>query len=142
MKRLVTLVLVLAASSAYADSLKYVPKWRMVGDLACYGLEDAKKLAALDADVIACVEKERLFKADIEALQQENMRMRTALESAVREAGMWQATATEQQAAYNRCVAQKTDCQVKQDTPSPAWFIAGALVILGTGLAVGYSLFH
>lgn len=142
MTKLLAVLVVLSTPSVWGEGLKYVPKWRMVGELACYDLNGAKALTAIDADMAACLDKERLFKLELAALQAENTQVRLALDSAVREAALWKTTATEQQAAYNRCITEKNDCRIKEATPSPAWFVAGALLILGAGLTVGYVIFN
>ena len=52
MKKLIALFL-LSSFAANADplNLKFVPKWYMTGNEACYNFDDAKKLVALDLQI-------------------------------------------------------------------------------------------
>lgn len=68
MKKLVT-ILLLVCFPAYADGLKYVPKWKMVNNLACYEFEDAKKLVEIDLRYGLLTDKEKTFTLAVEDYQ-------------------------------------------------------------------------
>jgi len=135
------LVMLLWALSANGQGLKYVPKWRLVNDLGCYTLDETKTLVLLDAEHAACAEKQKLYQQQVSALEAETYDLREALAASERQAAIWRTTATEQQQAYNRCITDKTKCQ-SDAAPGIGWFVAGALVLVGVGMAVGWTVLH
>lgn len=138
MKKLVALIL-LAAGVARADGLEKIPKWHMLGDEACYGFQDAKKLVLLDKELVLCdttkqtVVDLKLRVGDLDkALTKEK-------EALVLEQKGHNGT----KADYLACIDEKTKWEVKADRgPSVAWLIAGGVTLLLAGWVAGAYLIH
>jgi hypothetical protein len=111
--------------------LKYIPKWKMCGDKACYEFNDAWKLIALDLEI------DRLTK-----LENKHAEIKVEHEKAVsklKEALNAEKTACSTLQSNNERLNFLLTLETTRATaaearpgPFPAWAIAG-----GVGLAVG-----
>lgn len=132
MKRWVAaLLLVVMPGRALADELRYIPKWSMCGDKACYDFNQAKKLLELDADLHLLLQQVRLTTGVSVDLRQATTSLREALEAQT------SATLTLQKSndILNKRLIEETTRANKAEAkpgPFPAWAIAG-----GVGIAVG-----
>ena len=131
MKAVALLLLLAFPSSVFADELKHIPKWTMMGPKACYEFQDAKKLVELDSEFDKLLEADRLWRqinANLqESLKQTNLAL--ALEkniSAELKLNGEQLTA--------RLMTETARANKAEAKPGifPAWAIAG-----GIGIAVG-----
>lgn len=78
MKKLVALLLLV--SLPCQAELKYVPKWKMVGDQACYDFEGAKKLVELDLRMDLLFAEEQAFTRAIDDYKQTSILFKESLE--------------------------------------------------------------
>ena len=79
MKRLVAVLLILSFPCR-AEGLKYLPKWKMVGDKACYEFEDAKKLVEADLRMDLLFAEEQAFTRAIDDYKKTSLLFQDALE--------------------------------------------------------------
>lgn len=131
MRATALLMLLVFPTSAFADELRYIPKWSMCGDKACYDFDQAKKLLELDADLHLLLQQVKLTTDMGGDLKQATMSLREALEAQT------SATLTLQKSneILNKKLVEETTRANKAEAkpgPFPAWVIAG-----GVGVAVG-----
>lgn len=139
MKRLAALLLLLPCL-AQAEGLQYVPKWRMVGGLACYDKGGAAQLLQVDARVGYCEEALRLRRLEVEALQGRHTALQTAFDAQTALAQAWEAKARENEAQRTQTRQALTRCEAKQAGTGFGWYVAGALVLVLGGAAAGVAL--
>lgn len=132
MTRLIAvLLLVVLPTQALADELRYVPKWKMCGDKACYEFDEAKKLVELDADLHLLLQQVSLTTGANVDLKKASTSLQEALE-AQKSASL---TLEKSNENLNKMLLKETTRANKAEAkpgPFPAWVIAG-----GVGIAVG-----
>lgn len=131
-------LLIVASTLVHADELKYIPKWKMCGDKACYEYEDAWKLVALDAEIGRLTRAETLHREIEQAFNTAANNLREALNVEKTTSSMLQG----QNEKLNALLVKETtraDLAEKRPGPFPAWAIASG-VSLGVGLIVGVVL--
>jgi hypothetical protein len=124
-------MLLVFPSSVLADELKYIPKWKMCGEKACYEFVDAQKLLILDAEL------DKLYKAAKlhEALEIDLRKAAKDFEDALTSEKAANGTLKTSNDILNKKLVEETTRANRAEAkpgPFPAWAIAG-----GVGLAVG-----
>lgn len=131
MKKTALLLLLVFPSSVLADELRYIPKWSMCGEKACYDFDQAKKLLELDADLHLLLQQVKLTTGMSVDLKKATTSLQEALEA------QKSATLTLQQSntKLNEMLVKETTRANKAEAkpgPFPAWAIGA-----GVGIAVG-----
>jgi len=128
----VALLLLLAfPSSVFADELKHIPKWTMVGPKACYEFQDAKKLVELDSEFDKLLEADRLWRQITANLEESGKQTTIALTA---EKNISAALKFNGEQLTARLMTETARANKAEAKPGifPAWAIAG-----GIGIAVG-----
>lgn len=137
MKKLIA-TLLLIALPAQAE-LQHIPKWKMVGDYACYDFEQAKQLLELDARMVLWEEQNKKLTEAMAKLALANDDLKGALETSKAEAVAWKGEADDLRGGYKTCIADKNKCQTS-GMSAVAWIITGATVIVATGFVIGFAV--
>jgi hypothetical protein len=141
MKFTCVLLSILIASPAYADGLKYVPKWEMVNGKACYEFFQAKELVKLDADLQAYADKELIWAQMRADLEDTVIDLDKAL-NAEKSAGL------KRQANIDDLVGQLTKEITRankaeaQQMPSVGWLVAGGVILMVLGAVGGILVYE
>ena len=136
-------LIALLATPALGDGFKYIPKWHLVelnGETqACYGFEDAKKLASLDIDLATLdgLKKElpELMRAHAEALAAQK-KLREALEAK-------NAELETQRDALMKALRVSEEARIKAETNSAGtvgWVVAGGVLLIAVGEAIALGI--
>jgi hypothetical protein len=131
MRATALLMLLVFPTSVLADELRYIPKWSMCGDKACYDFDQAKKLLELDADLHLLLQQAALLSGVQGDLKAATMNLRVALE-AQKNATL---TLEKSNEILNKKLVEETTRANKAEAkpgPFPAWAIGA-----GVGIAVG-----
>jgi hypothetical protein len=139
MKKLLIAFMVFASSPAFAEGLKYVPKWHMTGNEACYDIQGAKTLLKLDADMEECAGERQLAIAEVEKLKAANLDLTHALELTQKGEDLLKTRETGLTKDLKDCVAAKNKAEASQ-LPSMGWPIAGSVLLIGVGIILGHYL--
>jgi hypothetical protein len=139
MKRTRAIVLaVLMSSAAYADELRYIPKWTMCGDKACYDFDQAKKLLEIDADLHKLTLGQEV-QTDIGlSLKKATKNLQEALERQKEAAEKLQLNNTKLNELLIKETTRANQAEARSG-PFPAWAIAGGIGI-GVGIIAGIIL--
>jgi hypothetical protein len=128
----------LVASLCRADELKYVPKWKMCGKLACYEFEQAAKLFEIDKQLATFIAAEPIRNKLETELKEAAKKYKDAL-------GHEEAAAAKLKEQNEKLAADlmKETARANKESakpgPFPAWAIAGAVGI-GVGVVAGIVL--
>jgi hypothetical protein len=141
MKKIIALVLLLALP-AQAEGLKYIPKWSMCGDRACYTLEQAKKLFELDGELELLYATRDLQLGIINDLKAGNAQLKLALTSSEQNGRLLQGSNDRLTEDLKAAVKRANDAEAKNSGISLGWFVAGAALCIAGGIAIGASLAH
>jgi hypothetical protein len=138
-KRFTAAVLVVLLSTpAYADELKYVPKWSMCGDKACYTFDQAKKLVEIDLQLNTLLLKEVQWMQLNKDLQEGAKQLQLALTA---EKNVSAQLKTNGEQLTTRLMSETERANKAEARPGsfPAWAIGGAVGV-GIGIIAGILL--
>jgi hypothetical protein len=130
-RHVAVLMLLVFPSSVLAEELKYIPKWKMCGDKACYEFAEAKKLFELDAELDRLLKGEALH----QGIELEFKRTVKLLNEGLEAEKSANNTLKESNEKLNALLVKETTRANKAEAkpgPFPAWAIGA-----GVGLAVG-----
>lgn len=130
MKILASLLCFFLATPAYAE-LKYVPKWSMCGDKACYTFDDAKKLTLIDDRLDELIKANAILMQQVEELKTSNTALNTALALEKLSVTKLKENSDKLSADLLKETARANKAEARPGA-FPAWAIAG-----GIGVAVG-----
>jgi hypothetical protein len=138
MKIIASLLCVLLPLNAFADELKHIPKWTMVGPKACYEFDKAKKLVELDLQFEQLLQADRLWRQINGNLEESSRQLNLALTAEKHAAGLLKENGEKLTAKLMLETERANMAEVKPG-PFPAWAI-GAGVGLGVGIIAGIIL--
>ena len=138
MKAVALLLLLAFPSSVFADELKHIPKWTMMGPKACYEFQDAKKLVELDSEFDKLLEADRLWR-QINANLQESLKQTNLALALEKNISAELKLNGEQLTARLMTETARANKAEARPGPFPAWAIAGAVGI-GVGVIAGIIL--
>jgi hypothetical protein len=132
----VSVLLLLFARNVLADGLMYIPKWKMVGDAACYDFDQAKTLMILDSRLQLCAAVEDAYPKEVSSLKLANVQLQLALDNADKNAKLWE---TQNGATKTDLVQCRTDLDKAQSTKSigMGWALAGVVAAILGGVLLG-----
>ena len=131
MKPTALLLSILLPLQGFADELKHIPKWTMVGPKACYEFQDAKKLVELDSEFDKLLEADRLWRQITADLEESGKQANLAL---ALEKNISAELKLNGEGLTARLMTETARANKAEAKPGifPAWAIAG-----GIGIAVG-----
>ena len=138
MKPTALLLSILLPLQGFADELKHIPKWTMVGPKACYEFQDAKKLVELDSEFDKLLEADRLWRQITADLEESGKQANLALALEKNIAAALKLNGEQLTARLMTETARANKAEARSG-PFPAWAIAGAVGI-GVGVIAGIIL--
>lgn len=138
MKKFIALALaLLLPAQAAAQGLKYIPKWEMHGGRACYDGASALRLLEIDERYDHCLESKKLLLNEIDSLKLQLDNTTLALNLSTQLELSWRNRAESLDKRLQVAIKERNDA-VTNKAPAMGWTIAGALVLVGGGIALGY----
>jgi hypothetical protein len=139
MKKLITILLLIAFPAPALADLKYVPKWTMMNDHACYDKQGAVTLLQVDDKLDQCVEASQLHLVQIQDLTLAVESLKSSLAVADKELLVYQDRTNDLDSKLRSAIAEREQARA-HDESSVAWTVAGAVALLSVGLAGGFYL--
>lgn len=137
MKYLSTLLILLTIPGVAFGELKFVPKWKMSGDLACYDKDGAKELLKLDTSFGELKDKVESKDRIIDELKLNVDDLKKQITALKETKTLLQEQYAILDQKQRECIQKKAQCEGELDSgPSLGWLIAGGLAFMLVGFTV------